>query len=367
MTRSTPQTRSRASLATVRLPWAPVILLSLASSGCADVLGLDGLSFDRTLEEDPAAPLTTDEPLVGTGGEANVDLSAPDDGFPLQVTRDVIVVGSPEPAVDSLFWLYARDAQTIASYHLDRVGKLGVQDLPSETKLSHLSAFPSEEGTLLFGFDSQTGFVSSFEDVDGEGNVTIVDEDVGTTGRTHMTAFPWGQSWLALAATASDGHYRYLNPNPKAGVDVVAGQWDPGLSSVMPYEFDGQTGVLRHDGESGRFQFHALEEYGKPLAFVFEVTVDVSATHVISSQDEGVPFVALYEQSSGTITTGSFGISEGDVQFFSWDSGSVREGLTSLVPVYLNGIPHAITYSDATGVIQLRSLSPLESSPVVVK
>jgi hypothetical protein len=182
-----------------------------------------------------------------------------------------------------------------------------------------------------------------------------------------LLAFPWNGKWLALVATADDGHHRYFNPDPNAGMDVVAGIWDPGHTSIAPFEFGGDEGLLLLHPEEGVLRFARFTEYGQPFDVIFEVPVPFEATHVRSFESEGVSTVVLYDAVTGTIETGRFGEVEEGVGYFPRETRVTQERLTELVPVTYDGVPHALTLSAETGVLHLRSLDPLEDSPIIVK
>lgn len=357
-----------ASLARVKLRFVYFAASWLPLIGCADILGLDGLTYDQGLEESSEGLGTEDKPPAVTfGSGGTIDLTEEEPDFPLELRLDAIVVSSPMPVHDSHYWVYAPGRDEIASYRLGSGADLqGTQDLPSDHGYTHLTVFPAGEGYRFFAYDSGSGSVAQFTDVDGEGEIVLEDQDVGTAGRSTLISFGFGESWLGLAESSDSGNYRYFEPDRDKGLDVVAGTWDPGYSRVSSFVYNDEQGVLRFNPEEGKIQFARLVAYGEPFETVFEIEAPFPATHLLTYAGPSGWELALYDAGTGWIETaviGDFG--EGPSYFMQEDS-VFRENLVSLSIVYLEGYPHAITFGRSARIAQLRRLVPLDVTPGVI-
>lgn len=367
----------RANARVRSMGFARFSILSLAvgaTLGCADLLGLDEMSFEKRLEEEepPATevPPEEDDQVVSLGGaRSGPDPVAVDSDFPRIVPAGVQFVSSPRVESQSRYWIYDPGARTIESLVLvsDGPDSNGTQSWNSLAPFTHLTVAPLGELDAVFGYDQKSGALSLVSDVDGMGEPTLLTEDVGSVGRDVVLSFPLGESYLVLSATSQDGHYRYFNPDPETELDVVSGNWEAGFTSVVPFSYGGDEGVLRLDPMRGVLAFDRLAQYGQPLENVFETLAPGDAEILVSFFAEGSWRLALYEPTTGEIDVGDFSSAGEGAVYHSVETNSFREGLTSLTVVYSQGAPFAITFSPASAAAQIRSLWPLDDSSIVVK
>ncbi len=362
---------------------------SLALSGCADMLGLDGLTFERRVDEvrlDPnttggsdgaggafgSGGLTVGEPAPGAGG---LDVGGPVPTLPrhpLALDPDVILVASPSLPK---YRVYEPGSGKIVTHEMALASPdsrdWGVMiGEPSQWKpgFSHVVEIPTEGGgSLLLGYEAESGLVDIVEDLDEP--VLEGEPSAGTPGWTQMFAFPYEERWLLFVYSADTGHFRLgpAEPGTADGKTIAMGDWEPGWTSVTPFRHGGEAGLLKFDAATGEVQFDRLLALGEGTELAAEGSVEGDVSHLVAFESEGKQWVALYSRSSGAVSTGSFGDAP-TLQFTEESSNFWREGIDGLQRLDVRNVPNALTSSRETGVVDLISLAPLESSnPVVIR
>ncbi len=160
-----------------------LLLSTICLTSCADVLGLDGLSYDQGQTKAEARRGGTagdgDFPL-GTGGELELVLggseglrtSYKDTDFPVLWPEDSLIVTLPAALDSNFYWVYRPSEHLLYSYELNFTGAdlLGRQAWPKDIPVSHLVAVPSDDGPVLIAY-SDMGWTTWVRNVLGNGEL----------------------------------------------------------------------------------------------------------------------------------------------------------------------------------------------------
>lgn len=353
----------------------PLLTPVVLSFGCADMLGLEGLSYegpvdskDDSEEMDPAI-----EPHLGFGGA--IEEPYEDADFPLSVEKGTVIFADPRPSLDSLYYFYdpSEKALTVHQLTASAPDEIGHQSWPTETPLSLFASFPGERD-LIWGYAPESGDLSAITGADGKGALTSVENEVGTQGRTHLFPFEWDGEWLGFVYDASSGNYRYFHPQDSSA-PIISGTFRQNLTSLCPFSYEGESGVLQHSASNQELSFDRFTDKQSALEPVFSVPGPAEITHIRTFIADGAWLVALYSAGTGHIEVGRLSQEEGEgegeevVAYHQLDTALFREALTSLTVVYASGTPYLITYSDESERAALRRLWPLDDpdAPIVVK
>jgi hypothetical protein len=340
---------------------APALLALLTVAGCAETLGLDGLSYDRSEAQAASggttgAPAPLSEPL-----EAAPTLHS---AFPARWGASVSIAVEPKPAPNSRFWVHDRERQVLLAHGPDAPRPL--EEVPAEYDWDALLAASGDGGPRLLGYARSTGLfdfgpapapAESFEGV----------TTAGTAGLTHLVVLE-ADPPLLLAYESATGDVRLGPAEPGAQAPSVRlSRFAPRVRHVLSTRVEGAPAVLllrepdaAEEGlllELVRMRDGALEE---PVVLPsLARTWEIAATF---EDEEGTPCLVLYDAESGEACSGPLDAALG---FASSSCAHWREGVTTIAPLRIEGEPWALVHATATGVVDLRSLTPLEQ--VVVR
>ncbi len=344
----------------------PVLPLLLCL-GCADLLGLEGLSYESPTDEPAPSEIPSKEPDSSLGGNPGITVYEEKD-FPLTLEAGTVIFADPRSSGSSTYFFYNPEEKSLTTNRLDLKApdEIGHQSWPSEAPFSVLAHFPGTPDQI-WGYQPKSGDLSRITGADGKGPLESIENEVGSTGRTHFLPFKWKGEWLGLVYDASNGHYRRFNPH-NTEAPVESGVWDKDFTSLNEFSYEGNRGVLRHARESGVLAFDRFIDSGS-LSPIFSVIWGADVTHVRTFRNQGEWFILTYDAVSGRTRVGSLTEMDGLVGFTVHEETLFREGLTSLTVVYAEGNPMLITYSDASERAALRGLSPLDDpgAPIIVR
>lgn len=377
--------RPRRTAARQLARWVP-LLLGLV--GCADVLGLDGLRFERaedSLVEPGTGGAGGEAPGLdpGTGGDPN----SPYDvwGFPTAFPRDALIAAAvlpptlePRPERElssSSFYVYEPNSGRFTSHRLTATQREETVSpwLPGFTSVL---ARPYDDELGVFGYDAGVNavwsLVAPWDPWTGAGTNATPPAMSGHSGDatsdwTHVTVLRHADDWRVVYYDTHTGDFQLLLADPErmteSGREKVTGTWQSGWSTLVAYATeDGGHGLLKHDALTGRVEFDRFTEDGWALE-------TVAAREWDSRWKLLLPFVAdgkaqlVFYAPEGTVAMADL-----REDLVAPDSGASWPGrMTSLTLFEAGGALHALLYSSQTGAARRRQLHPLETDQVVVR
>lgn len=387
---------------------AALLVSVLATSGCADLLGLDGLTFDRT-----TAPQETDasggagggrqdDPKLivpATGGAGGAENRPPPTqqelwGFPAkwpavipvaaQLPRSFGLHVPEEEETNSAFHVYESATGRLTSHRL-------LEDRREEIAASWSPGFdlvlprPSAAGVRLFGYTAEDGRnelgppwdpwgVPEEERASLQGEVRY-----GNPGWTHVLPLRHGGGWRLVVHNELTGRYRVgpaITDAPESyDHPSIGGTWERGWPSLLPYDLgDGEHGLLKLSLGAGLAQLDAFSEIDGAPESIAAVDwrgeewfswSDEPWTHALTFVVGETPELLVYSAGSGRALRGRL-----DAELtFSVDAEAFwAEGWTSLTLVHAGGETYALAYDEERAVAQMLTLDPLGGSdPVVIR
>lgn len=401
MTLPTPP-RSRRSTPAVLI--AALLAGVLTTSGCADVLGLDGLSFDRTTE-----PQQADPSLGGSGGEPKLVPPGKDEedeldgqspppptqeelwGFPAKWPGVIPVAAqlpqslhpsSPEEETASAFHVYEPATGRLTSHRL-------LEDRREEIAASWSPGFdlvdprPGTTGVRLFGYTAEDGRNELSPPWDPWG---APEDDLaslygearyGNPGWTHVLPLRHGGGWRLVVHNELTGRYRVgpaITDAPESyDHPSIGGAWEPGWSSLLPYDLgDGEHGLLKLSLGTGLAQLDVFSEVDGAPASIAEIDwrgeewfsrSDEPWTHALTFVVGEARGLLVYSAGSGRVLRGRL---DAELTFTVDAEAFWAEGWTSLTLVHARGKNYALVYDEERSVAQMSTLDPLSSAGIIV-
>ena len=226
------------SMFPARAFWFSLALVgwSLASLGCAQVLGIDGLTFEEADDEHQDAPVDPGQESEA-GTSVGLDAASPvvdERAFPALLGPMKHIVGRPDILSDTPYVVYDPTSGQVESHRVD-VHRNRYEVAESwiwERDWSSVYEIPRAEGTMLIGYDAELGLAQQVPTDDDIGRQQAGEVLAGTPGWTDIVPIETSEGWQVLAYSRDSGHYRFgraLLEDPD-GSEVRTGTW-PNLSS----------------------------------------------------------------------------------------------------------------------------------------
>lgn len=364
---------------------ALALLGACSTLGCADMLGLGGLTFDQSASGGAASEETGgsgSEPGGGSGGVAgsggsdfgvggsiNTGGTPPsfEDDYPATWSSGALITaawsGLDAEAFDrnSTFWVYSPESGRLARHRLDRLlpDWLGSSDAPSGWDLVYapeLGATP-----WLFGYHARTGLVD-FGPAPLPEDAFAGSAAAGSPGWTHLVLAGDPEAPYLIAADAPARLVRIGPADPDTEdplVSVVT--WDVDFTDLVAFRWEGVDGVLRLDRELGSAAFVPITDDSLGAATELELALTSGWDVVASFPATQSAGLVVYYADTGTVETR---IAERSGGRFTADEATWQRDVDAIVPVVGDGEAWALTYDARTGVAALLDLVPL--TPVVV-
>jgi hypothetical protein len=363
---------------------ALALLGACSTFGCADVLGLGGLTFDQTASGGAASVSTGGsggaEPTIGSGGitpssggiggtQPGTGGKAPDfeDDYPVTWPTGAIVTvawsGFGPEALDqnSAFWVYSAEAGTLLSHRLELLlpDRLGESSAPPNWDLAYAPDF--EEGPWLFGYHVRTGLVD-FGLAPSPGDAFSGSVAAGSPGWTHFTLTGDRRHPYLVAADAEARMVRIgpADPNTEDPLVTVV-TWETAFTDLLAFRLGEIDGLLLLDSTLGSSAFVPIEDGMLGAATELELGLASGWTRAATFPSSRGAGLVVYYADTGQVETRLLG---DDPEEFSSDDASWQRNVDAVVPVVGDGEARALTYDADTGVASLHDLVPLE--PVVV-
>lgn len=368
---------------------AMALLGACSTLGCADMLGLGGLTFDQTASGGAASLGTGGGGSGGQGsdgsgatpGSGGFDVGAGgqdpvgsggappsfEDDYPATWPSGALVTaawpgfGAEAFEQNSTFWVYSPESGTLARHRLDLdlPDWLGDSAAPPGWDLAYAPQFAGTP--WLFGYDAQTGLVD-YGPAPAPGDALASTVAAGSPGWTHFVLAGNPQSPYLIAADAPARLVRIGPADPDTEdpqVSVVT--WDVDFSDLLAFRWEDLDGVLRLDRELGAAAFVPIEDgtLGAPTELALALTRGWDL--VASFPAAGGAGLVVYYADTGIVETR---VSTGGASTFQHDDATWQRDVDAIVPVTGGGEARALTYDADTGVAALHGLVPL--SPVVV-
>jgi len=363
---------------------------ALATLGCADMLGLGGLTFDQAAAG--GAPATGGAAVSGAGGsggsaagggttgaggltlgtggsgiEENTGGSSPrlTDEYPLTWPTGATLVAEwrgfgPSTAAGTTFWLYDREASTLFTHRLrlEEPDELGSSLAPEGWDLLYA---PTIDGSQwLFGYEAATGLVD-FGPAPVPGELFAPDTQAGSAGWTHVLLAGDAAAPLLVAANRETGMVRIGPADPTLEDPIVSAiTLDSPFTHLLPYRIGDTDGIVQLDSATGEAAFLPIVDGMLGEASALELGASPGWSLAATYNGGSGPSFVLYDASSGRVETyrpGGGG--------FNHEDSLWRLDLTAIVPLFGDGEQWAMTYDAETGVADLRALEPLYPSVVV--
>jgi hypothetical protein len=368
-------------------PRLAIALLGACSTlGCADMLGLGGLTFEQqatggtsTAGGSSGGAEGGAGGLFGSGGQpiqiptetggAPPILPKVTDEYPSTWTSGAVITatwsgfGLDALSEESSFWVYEPVTGLLTSHRLDVLEPDELGHSAAKANWDFLYA-PTVDGTTwLFGYAAPTGLVDyGLAPLPGQPFATAV--EAGSPGWTHVLLAGDPDSPFLIVADRSSRTVRIGPANPNAEDALVTSVvWDEDFTELLAYRKESVDGLLRLDSVLGEVAFVPIEDgmLGEVVELGLTPTPGWSLAATFPTRD-GAAALALYRRGDGSIETYH---ATTDPSSFLHDSDLWRRDLSSIVPVIANGVPWALAFDATTGVADLRSLDPLEPTLVV--
>lgn len=376
-----------------------LLLVALAAPstwGCADLLGLEDLQFDRTAEEEEPVPTE-----LGAGGDSGgIDQNPKMDpekplferwGFPTNWQDVAIVAAQPPPfsgiasaaeRVSSSFHVYHPRTGLLTSHRLTTVGAshdvITSQWIPKGApEFSLVIVRPGAEGLGLFGYYAGTGrseHAASFEPwspeepgPDDTPRPLVTKEYTGSAGWTHAVPLRHPDGWRFLQYNSWDaeqetGLYRMTLADvaraEAENVSAVGGPWEAGWTHLLAYDRgDGQHDLLKVDLETGVVELDRLSEDGWELSSIARNEWEPGWTQVIAFPTDKGPRVLLYDARLGTVVLGQL---DDTLALEELESGLWERGWTSLTLFEVSRQHYVLCYNAKTGEARVSHVPELD-------
>ena len=363
------------SMSPARAFWLSLALAawSLASLGCAQVLGLDELTFEEADNELQAAPGDAGkESEAGTSIEGDAASPVVDErAFPTLLGPMKHIVARPDILSDTPYVVYDPDSGRVESHrvnlHLNRYEV--AESWLWERDWSSVYEIPRAEGTMLIGYHAELGLAEHVPTDDDVGRQQAGELLAGTPGWTDIVPIETSEGWQVLAYSRDSGHYRFgraLLEDPE-GSEVRTGTWPEPWTLLVAHPLEQGAAVLKYDADTGDAELEQLSGSAEAVGNTWRGNLGSGWTSIVSFPTGDGVLLLLYETEQGDAATGTMRLADEELSFQSLETSAWREGISHVVPMRLGSDPYAVTYSEDTGVAELRSVVPLEEPAAVVE
>ncbi len=245
-----------------------LVLLLLLPLGCADVLGLDGLTYESAEPETVAASGGTsgEEASGGTGAGLNAGIETGNLGDPLPTDKSAIMDDFPatwpegtlfafEPGVsEPYYFAYEPEAHRLSVLKVREGDDLITRTLWAEDLTwTQLVVVSSEAGPVLRGYDP-VGLVERVSAFDEQGGFSIHSRQAANPSYSHLTCIHLEVGPMLFAYDENSGNYRGVPALSEQSFPIVRGQLQAGRSKVTQMIWEGDPAVAFLDQESGTFE-----------------------------------------------------------------------------------------------------------------
>jgi hypothetical protein len=344
----------------------------LISLGCNQVLGLDGLTFEDPDADPEAAPADAggdSEPLLSASGD-DVITAVDEQTYPALLGAKKHVVGRPDTLGDSPYVVYDPSSGHVEGHRVDVT--LNRYEIVSswawERDWSFVYQVPRTEGSTLVGYDAALGLAEHVPVDDDGGKQQAGERLAGTPGWTHLVPVETREGWQVLAYSQNGGHYRFGRAliEDQEGSEVRTGTWAETWTLLVPHPLEQGAAVLKYDADTGAIELEQLSGSAEDIGSRWRGRLGAGWTSMVAFPNGDQVLLLLYEADRGHVLTGTLSVADGLV-FVDRESAAWREGISHVVPLRLGSEPYALTYSEDTGVAELRTVTPLEEPPALVE
>lgn len=364
-----PVSRPRPSLLPDRALW--VLTFVCVLTGCADMLGLGGLSYDRTegAGEEQSGGSASVSASGGSAGTLGSPPTAPDDPeaeYPIDLGPGLIVaaeyqgIGPQSFRADSQVFFGRAGSPTLTLFQMSSTEDDSAGAAAVARPFSHLVAPRTVQGLSLILYDQASGIVR-FGPVPEPDADFLAEESAGSSGWTSLVLTGPGHAPTLFSFDTTSGDHRYGPADWNTDEPNIRwGTWPGSWSRVVAFARGSQWGVLRLDAGSGAVEFVALDG---PEAAEAESLGSVTQgwSLAASYQSQAGPRLLLYYPDGSIIA-----LSESKGSLTPADASLWRRDMTDMVPIFIDGQPWALTYAKSTGILDLVSLEPLEADQIGV-
>lgn len=348
------------------------------SLGCSQALGLEGLTFEDPAADEEAAGVNMD---AGVQQDANTDTSSTlpsgplgpiavdDSTYPRTIGKDNVLVGNPDPSHPS-YVLYNPASAEVVVHDVDFGNNRFDAGEPWqwEPDWSLLMQVPRNDGSVLIGYDDESGLAEQIG-IDEDGASTNDSERVaGSPGWTHFVPLEVDGIWDNVAYSSASGQFRFgpaLVADAQKG-EIVTGIWDAGFTSLVPLPIGDEVGILKYDAQTGAAEVEQLTGNAAEFGTTWSGGLGAGYDMVLTFADADGLLLLTYSGELGEVKTAWVSLTdELVVEYF--DFSVWRTNLSQIHPLGSASSTHVVTYSAATGVAELRTVLPLESTSAAVK
>jgi|GEM_PF-3396270 len=282
------------------------VVLCLCATGCADMLGLNGLTYEQEPSPEPVAGAGGSEPIVGGtgGGGGDIAVGQCEKDAAVPVSSEALVVLNSMSDLRNRLWIYEPAEGELSSYFN---GDCGLQKLASRFWVAPLGqswtnmvVVPTDSGPMLVAYERGQGQIDRATEVSPDSELEI-EHSVGTAHLSELLAVSRQGEWQLLTYTAESGVYRWLSVHRDATAPTGNGRMGENWTSLSAYHFDGHDGVLKFDQERQRIEFDAFPSESGPLEPVLQM--DLPEEHRerewIPLPDAGSGLVLSYDSDLG--------------------------------------------------------------------
>jgi hypothetical protein len=289
--------------------------------------------------------------------------------YPRALPTGTVLVGTPGRA-NATYFLYDPGSGHVQKHAVD----FGADryDLGAgwdwEPGWSLLLLVPTDGGAVLIGYDAASGLAEHVAvDLDGA-PVRAPERVAGSPDWTHLVPIPTDDAWYSVAYDTESGHYRFGPAllDDAADGEFVVGVWDPGYTALQPVPIGEEAGILKYNAATGRAEVEQLTGSAEALGTTWAADLGEGIDTVLCFAADAGSLVLLYRAELGQVATAWLTLN-GGLAFSGHESTPWREDLSQILPLWDASAPHALTYSAATGVAELRTVLPLEEFPTVLK
>lgn len=369
------------------------LVLTLLQLGCADALGLGGLTFERegtdqSTSASGGAPSqghgAGGQPVQATGGESGGESATggtpitPRDlgegeyfkniGARALLSASYVGWGAADlPPPDSYVVVSRPEGPSLLHLQLaldaeDVLGTSPVQGQTNDRPWTHLLQWEHEGAPQLIGYQASSGLLF-FGQRPVPNQVFAPEVKASSNERSHLFVLGPTDAPFLFSYSRDDGSYRLAAATPDlAASRVSAGAWPEQPEEVVRFSWNGQEGVLLLSSGVGDASFLGFDDgqLGPPQALGIPAP---EWTHALSFRSDDSVFLLLYSSLIGTTQLVSFG--EAEENGSTIDEAFWPSGATQLLPVSLGGVPWMLTYNSASGIVDLFQLMPLADTSVV--
>jgi hypothetical protein len=337
----------------------------LASLGCTEVLGLDGLTFEEPDDDPSAGPGDAgvdSEGAISLGGDP-ASLAVDERRFPTLLGPMKYVVGRPDTLGDTPYVVYDPANGHLESHRVDAyLNRYEIaESWEWERDWSLVYQVPRAEGTMLIGYNAELGLAEQVPTDDDVGKQQSGELIAGTPGWTDLVPIATSEGWQVLAYSQDTGHYRFGRAllEDADGSEVRTGTWPDTWTLLVPHPLEQGAAVLKYDAGTGDAELEQLTGSAEQVGNRWRGNLGGGWSSIVTFLEGADVLVLLYEAEQGRAMTGTLSVSD-DLSLLYLESSAWREGISHVVPMRLGSKPYAMTYSEDTGVAELRTVSPLE-------